>query len=93
MLMVMTFKVLVALKLKTQRGIQAYRPGDTFRTDKIDSVRGLLESQKIVPAELCHICHGHQGWWLSVYGVLTCNECHPPAALDLVKMWFTAAPS
>ena len=83
-----TFNVLEPLKLKTQCGIQTYKPGYTFRTETIDAVRGLLESRKIKPAGPCHICHEYE-WWLSIYGVMVCGTCHPPASPGIVKVRFS----
>ena len=35
---------------------------------------------------------GARNFWLSIYGVLTCEQCHPPAAPALVKKRILAEP-
>lgn len=56
-----------------------------------------LESEKKVPAGVtlalslrpdgrCYAC-GNANWWLSVYGVLVCATCHPPATAELVRRY------
>ncbi|NLX94632.1 MAG: hypothetical protein GXY83_00505 [Rhodopirellula sp.] len=34
----------------------------------------------------CGWCH-HRWWWLSIYGVLVCGNCHPPAVPGLAVEW------
>jgi len=82
----MTFITTTPLRLKTQRSIEVFQPGDTFTPKKIEAVRGLIESGKVRPASPCHICHEYR-WWLSTHGVLICGYCHPPASKELVKTW------
>lgn len=38
------------------------------------------------PDGTCWCCKGSR-WWLSVYGVLVCATCHPPAVPELVARW------
>lgn len=33
---------------------------------------------------VCNICH-HYDWWLSIYGKVVCNFCHPAASDELVR--------
>jgi hypothetical protein len=34
----------------------------------------------------CHCCHGTRRW-RSIYGVVVCAQCHPPADAALVAGW------
>ncbi len=39
---------------------------------------------------LCYACRGHR-FWRSVYDVIICVTCHPPAAPELVVEWMDAS--
>jgi hypothetical protein len=48
------------------------------------------------PAAVCagvHPCPwcGRRSWWRSIYGVVVCGWCHPPAAPELVAEWLDGA--
>lgn len=34
----------------------------------------------------CYVCHGNRRW-KSIYDVLICGTCHPPADMTLVASW------
>jgi hypothetical protein len=38
----------------------------------------------------CPWC-GRRKWWRSIYGVVVCGWCHPPAAPELVAEWLDGA--
>jgi len=38
----------------------------------------------------CYCC-GEVAWWLSVYDVVICGRCHPPADPSLVRAWVPEA--
>lgn len=40
-----------------------------------------------LPARRCPAC---DSWlfWVSVYGVVVCSTCHPPATPDLIRNWY-----
>lgn len=40
-----------------------------------------------LPGRRCQACHSYL-FWVSVYGVVTCASCHPPATPQLVREWF-----
>ena len=42
------------------------------------------------PDASCYACHSTESW-LSDYGVLICNRCHPPANDSLVSRWIGRA--
>jgi hypothetical protein len=50
-----------------------------------DKAKTLVTVGKIAELQPCPICR-HYAWWLSVYGVLVCGVCHPPAP-GSVKKW------
>ena len=44
-----------------------------------------MRSETIRPSDPCHTCHEY-AWWVSIYGVLVCGYCHPPASPELVMV-------
>jgi len=40
-----------------------------------------------LPTRRCRACNSWL-FWVSVYGVVVCSTCHPPASRDLVKTWY-----
>ena len=38
------------------------------------------------PDGSCYVCHS-TGSWVSIYGVILCSRCHPPACPEIVKEW------
>lgn len=78
---------------------QARKPAAMSREivrPKADQAAGDGRSDRRQPAESprrsrtsvkeCGWCH-HRYWWLSIYDVLVCANCHPPAHADLVVEW------
>lgn len=47
---------------------------------------GITLALSLQPDGTCYCCKGSR-WWLSVYGVLVCATCHPPAVPELVSRW------
>ena len=47
---------------------------------------GVTLALSLRPGGRCWCC-GQSRWWLSVYGVLVCSTCHPPAVEELVKRY------
>jgi hypothetical protein len=65
---------------------------EELRTEKAEVIRALRENG--IPAhtemsepEKCCACRGFL-FWLSVYGVMVCAACHPPASPNVVRAWF-----
>jgi hypothetical protein len=81
----MRFVTNTPLSLKTSAGLIELKPGDAFTPRKISGVVELIPAGKVKPAESCHRCHEYN-WWVSIYGVLICGFCHPPASKELIKI-------
>jgi hypothetical protein len=68
------------LRIKQPSGeVRTFGPGDQFTARSVDGLLGLLETGKIMPAGPCPICRAFD-YWLSIHGVLVCNQCHPAMA-------------
>jgi hypothetical protein len=50
-----------------------------------ESVHGSTPGIEL-PTRRCGACNSWL-YWVSVYGVVMCSTCHPPANRDLVKTW------
>ena len=68
------------------------RPRSTLTDDDLAALRThkvevLAQLRAPTKAELvCHACKKRL-FWRSIYGVVICGVCHPPAAPELVKRW------
>jgi hypothetical protein len=40
-----------------------------------------------LPSRRCRACHSFI-FWVSIYGVMGCAQCHQPANPDLVRRWY-----
>ena len=64
---------------------------DELRTQKAEIIRLLRENgislcADLGEAERCCVCRGFI-FWASVYGVIVCAGCHPPASPKVVRAW------
>ena len=74
------------------------RPRSALSDDDLSALRAhksevLARLRSRTKADLvCHACRERR-FWRSVYGVVVCGTCHPPAAPDLVTEWIESADS
>lgn len=76
------------LRLETERP-QAGGAGDVMEGARTTVfARGLsaTEVKSNAALEPCHCCGGTR-FWRSVYGLVICGTCHPPATPELVQEW------
>ena len=68
------------------------RPRSALSDDDLGALREhkpeiLAQLRSQTKADLvCRACRERR-WWLSIYGVVVCGVCHPPAAPRLVERW------
>ncbi|MGA2107132.1 MAG: hypothetical protein ABSH25_05755 [Syntrophorhabdales bacterium] len=84
--MVVTFRAVTPLRIKTPDGIRLFNSGDTFTPKSVEPLVKLIKEKRAEPAGPCHVC-GTFSWWLSIHNVIVCAVCHPPASPTLVKEW------
>ena len=61
-----------------------------LRTNKLEVLRLLRKEQRPVAARIvCYACKRSR-FWKSIYGVIVCGRCHPPAHDRLVSEWIDA---
>lgn len=63
---------------------------EELRTQKAEVIRLLREvppRADLSEPERCCYCRGFI-FWASVYGVMVCAACHPPASPNVVRAWF-----
>ena len=71
------------------------RPGSALTPEDLDTLKSMKAevlaalrrevSPPLSPVR-CFACRGSQ-FWRSVYGVVICGRCHPPADAQLIQAW------
>jgi len=99
----MKIRALKELRFKTSRGEIFIKHGQVFKPSDPSDASELIKGGFAEPAELppdknaeipgwqrpdrsCYVCHS-TGSWVSIYGVILCSRCHPPACPEIVKEW------
>ncbi len=54
--------------------------------ERADETPAAPQARKTDTSHVCPSCHTFS-WWLSIYNVLVCGVCHPPARSKFAKQW------